>query len=232
MTTSRPPLRPIPWAAIPLFQSLQPEERERLNPLALLRSFEQGQEIFAEGEAAGQFHFILGGRVKIVKRAPDGKDIILEILGPGDPVGAVAVFEGRPFPASAVALEVTSILSLPARELFGLVEANPRLMRGLLAGLTRRLMELTRRLADRSARVEIRVARLFLTLAERMGRRDKDGVRVPLVLSRQEIADLVGITQETAIRTMSRWGKDGTVVTEPAGFLIPDPEELKALADE
>jgi CRP/FNR family transcriptional regulator len=217
---------------VPLFQGLHPEERERLKPLAVISSFEQGEDVFREADPASQFHFILGGRVKIVKRAPDGKDIILEILGPGDPVGAVAVLEGRVFPATGTALESTSVLSIPAKEFFALVDGNPRLVRGLLAGLTRRLMELTRRLADRSARVEIRVARLFLTLAERMGRQEKDGVRVPLVLSRQEIADLVGITQETAIRTMSRWGKDGLIVTEPAGFLIPDPGGLKAIADE
>jgi CRP/FNR family transcriptional regulator len=223
---------PIPWAAIPLFQNLLPEERERVRPLVVMRSFDQGEAIFREGDPAARFHFIIGGRVKIVKSAPDGKEIILEILGPGDPVGAVAVFQDRPFPASAVPLETTSVLTLPAPEFFALTSANPALMRGILAGLTRRLMELTRRLADRSARAELRVARLLLTLAERMGRREKDGLRLPLVLSRQEIAELVGITQETAIRIMSRWGKEGLVLTESAGFLIPDPDRLRDLAPE
>jgi len=228
--TTAPPN--IPWAAIPLFQNLQPQERDRLRSLTIIRAFEPGEAIFREGDPAGQFHFLLGGRVKIVKGAPDGREIILEILGPGDPVGAVAVFEGRPFPATAVPLEATSVLSLPAREFFALTEANPRLVRGLLLGLTRRLMELTRRLTDRSARAEIRVAHLLLTLCERMGRPEGAGVRLPLVLSRQEIADLVGITQETAIRIMSRWGKEGLVVTGPDGFLIPDCDLLRRRVSE
>jgi CRP-like cAMP-binding protein len=219
----------IPWAAVPLFRHLNAQERERLRPLAVIRSFEQGEPIFAEGDPATQFHFILGGRVKIVKGAPDGREIILEILAPGDPVGAVAVYEDRPFPAAAVPLEATSVLSLPARDFFALTGANPQLVRGLLLGLTRRLMELTRRLADRSARAEIRVARLLLTLAERMGRAEPEGIRLPLVLSRQEVADLVGITQETTIRIMSRWGKDGLVETDHTGFLIRDPAALRTL---
>jgi CRP/FNR family transcriptional regulator len=103
------------------------------------------------------------------------------------------------------------------------------LARGLLVGLTRRMMELTRRLAERSSRVEYRVARLFLTLADRVGRPEKDGIVVPVSLSRQEIADMVGTTQETAIRIMSRWGKDGIVVTTDAGFVIPDRAAVEAI---
>lgn len=176
--------------------------------------------IFREGDPGEAFHFVLGGRVKVQKAAADGRDLILEIMGPGDPVGVLAAYEERPFPATAVAMEATSMLSLPRREFFAIIAANPLLARGLLAGLTRRMIELTRRLAERSARVEFRVARLFLTLAERVGRMDADRILVPVVLSRQEIADMVGTTQETAIRIMSRWSKDGLVETVPDGFLI------------
>ncbi len=86
--------------------------------------------------------------MKIVKAAGGGRDVILEILGPGEPVGAVAVFERRPFPASAVTLEGTSILSLPEREFFQLVESRHDMMRRLLAGLTYRLIMVNKRLAD------------------------------------------------------------------------------------
>jgi len=96
---TRSPARTVPWAAIPLFQNLSKEERERLRPLALIRSFEPGERVFGEGDPADQLHFILAGRFKIVKGAADGKEIILEILGPGDPIGVVAVLEGKPLPA-------------------------------------------------------------------------------------------------------------------------------------
>lgn len=221
--------RAIPWAVIPLFQALKPAERETLRPLIRLRSYEAGEIIFREGDPGAVFHFILGGRVKVQKAAADGRDLILEIFGPGDPVGAVAAYEERNFPATAVALEATSMFSLPRQEFFTILAANPVLARGLLVGLTRRMIELTRRLAERSSRVEYRVARLFLTLAERIGRPEGEGVVVPVVLSRQEIADMVGTTQETAIRIMSRWGKDGIVETTAAGFLIPRRAALEEI---
>ncbi len=217
----------VPWAAIPLFSSLKPAERESLRPLVRIRSYEEGQTIFREGEPALMFHFILGGKVKIVKAAPAGGEIILEIFGPGDPVGAVAAYEERDFPATAVPLEATSLLSVPRQEFFALLASNPMLARGLLLGLTRRMVEMTRRLSERSSRVEYRMARLFLTLADRTGRPEKSGLYVPVALSRQEIADMVGATQETAIRIMSRWGKDGVLVTEEGGFRIPDRLRLE-----
>ncbi len=182
------------------------------------------------GRRSERIHFLFLGRVKIVKAGPD-RDLILEILGAGEPVGAVAVFEKRPFPATAIALEPSGVVSIPEREFFALIEKRPEITRRLLAGLTLRLMALSRRMADMTGSVEYRTARLFTTLAERMGQKQADGaVFVPLPLSRQEIADLAGTTIETAIRVMSRWQKDGTVETDKKGFLIRDAAALRAIA--
>ena len=217
---------PIPFDAIPLLAALRREDREALRPLCRMRGYDKGDTIFREGEPADRIHFVHIGRVKIVKSAGN-RDIILEILGPGEPVGAVAVFERRPFPASAVTLEATGILSIPEREFFALLEKRPEMMRHLLAGLTQRLMMVNKRLADLTGSAEHRASRLFLTLADRVGLAGPNGVRIPLTLSRQEIADLIGTTLETAIRLMSRWQKEAVVLTEKDGFLIPDPAALR-----
>jgi CRP-like cAMP-binding protein len=222
---------PIPFASIPLLSALRAEDREALAPLCRMRGYEKGETIFREGDAADRIHFVVLGRVKIVKAA-GGRDVILEILGPGEPVGAVAVFERRPFPAGAVTLEGTSILSIPEREFFTLLEKRPEMMRHLLAGLTYRLMMVNKRLADMTGSAEYRAARLFLTLADRTGMPKAGGVFIPLTLSRQEIADLIGTTLETAIRLMSRWQKDGLVSTEKTGFQIPSIEDLRAVTQE
>jgi len=217
---------PIPFDSIPLLASLRNDDREALTPLCRLRGYDKGEIIFREGEPADRIHFVHIGRVKIVKAA-GGRDLILEILGPGEPVGAVAVFERRPFPASAVTLEPSGILSIPEREFFALVESRPEMMRRLLAGLTYRLMMVNKRMADLTGSAEYRAARLFLTLADRVGVATNNGLKIPLALSRQEIADLIGTTLETAIRLMSRWQKEAVVLTEKDGFLIPDVNALK-----
>ncbi len=222
---------PIPFDSIPLLSALRKDDREALAPLCRMRGFEKGETIFREGDPADRIWFVHIGRVKIVKAA-GGRDVILEILGPGEPVGAVAVFERRPFPASAVALEPSGLLSIPEREFFTLLEKRPEMMRHVLAGLTYRLMMVNKRLADMTGSAEHRAARLFLTLTDRVGLTKGTTVTIPLTLSRQEIADLIGTTLETAIRLMSRWQKDGVVLTEKGGFLIPDPNVLRELTSE
>jgi CRP/FNR family transcriptional regulator, nitrogen oxide reductase regulator len=220
---------PIPFNAIPILAPLTPEDRAELSPLCELHAYEKGATLFEEGQPALFIHFLFVGRVKIVKAAPE-RDLILEILGPGEPVGAVAVFERRPFPATAIALEPSGTVSIPEREFFHLIEKRPEITRRLLAGLTLRLMALNRRLADMTGSVEYRTARLFTTLADRIGKKQPEGIFVPLPLSRQEIADLVGTTIETAIRVMSRWQKDGLVATDKDGFLIRQIAALKEIA--
>ena len=220
---------PVPFAAVPILAPLTPADRAELEPLCELRAFEKGAVLFEEGQPALFIHFLFVGRVKIVKATAD-RDLILEILGPGEPVGAVAVFEQRPFPATAIALEPSGTISIPEREFFQLVERRPEINRRLLAGLTLRLMSLNQRLADMTGSVEYRAARLFSTLAQRGGRPRDGGIFVPLHLSRQEIAELVGTTVESAIRVMSRWQKEGVVLTTTDGFLIPRLEWLLELA--
>ncbi len=164
---------------------------------------------------------------------PTGKDLILEVFGTGDPLGAIAAYDGRPFPASAAALEDAVCIAIPRAVFFNLLEEHPSLVRGLLLGMTVRMVELTNRLADLSAgRIEPRIARLFLKFAKDMGRDDRGGVFVPLALSRQELADMAGTTIETCIRIMSRWGKQHIVRTDQDGFVILDRSALEAAADE
>jgi CRP/FNR family transcriptional regulator len=213
------------------FRRLQPADRLRLAEVARAHSYPKGGVVFSEGEPSDFFITIVTGRVKVYKATPAGKEVILEIFGPGDPLGATAAYEGRPFPASAVALEDTECVLIPRAGFFALLEQHPSLVRGLLTGLTHRLVELTARIADLSgARVEARFARLFLKLAKNIGRRGDDGTFVPLALSRQELADMTGTTIETCIRIMSRWGKEDVVRTDKDGFTLLDANALERIA--
>ncbi len=214
---------------IALFRRVSVEDRERLIAVASVRDYERGAHIFLEGDPSDFFIIVISGRAKVYKHGPDGHDVILEMFGAGGALGAVAAYESRPFPASASALEPTSCLLIPRQEFFGLLERHPSLVRGLLGSLSLRLVELTTRLAELTGgRVDVRLARLFLKLADQMGRPERGGVFIPLPLGRQELADLTGTTIETAIRTMSRWGKDGVIRTEKDGFVILDRDALEA----
>jgi CRP/FNR family transcriptional regulator len=132
-----------------------------------------------------------------------------------------------------MALQDTTCVLIPRATFFTLLEQHPSLVRGLLIGMTVRLVELTNRLAELSgARIEPRLARLLLKLGREMGKQERGGTYIPLVLSRQELADMTGTTIETAIRIMSRWGKENLVRTEKDGFVIQDAAALENVAEE
>jgi len=214
-----------------IFRRLSPEDRQLVAGVASVRQYEKGATLFNEGDTSDELYMIDSGRVKVFKTTARGTDVILEIFGPGDPVGAVAVYESRPYPASAVTLEPTTCLLIPRQAFFRLLESHPTIVRGLLVGLTHRLVELTNRLAELSGgRIEARLARFFLKLATDMGQPRPAGTLIPLVLSRQEIADMIGTTIETSIRIMSRWGKQDLVRTEKDGFLVVDRPALEEIA--
>ncbi len=214
--------------AVPLFAGLTREERGLVAGFCRVQVVEKGQTIFDEGTESKELTFVIFGRAKIVKAA-QGRDVILGLFGPGEPLGVMAVLDGNAYPATAIALEPTTLLHVQDREFFGLLGQHPGMTRHLIQGLVMRQFEVTRRLADLTGSVEFRMARLFLTLAERAGRVEGDAAEIDLALSRKEIADLAATTIETAIRVMSRWGKDGTVVTHPNGFTIPNLTALRAL---
>ena len=216
---------------LPFFRRLSPELRARVSSVARLKPYDKGDVIFSEGDPSDAFMVIVDGRVKVFKSTPAGKEIILEIFGAGDPLGAVAVYEGAPFFASALALEASTVLSIEQHAFFRLLEDDPAMVRGLLSGLTIRLAELTRRLAELSgARVDARFARLFLKLCDQIGRAERGGTFVPMPLARQELADLTGTTIETAIRIMSRWQKEDVLHTEKDGFVVIDRGALEEAA--
>lgn len=217
----------------PIFSRLSPDDRRSVAEVARVGQFQKGETIFEQESPSNAFYAIASGRVKIFKMMPSGRDLILEVFGPGDPLGAVATYMDRPFPASAMALEDTTCVIIPRQDFFRLIESKPSLVRGLLLGLTTRLVELTNRLAELTGgRIEPRFARLFLKLGSEMGRGERGGTFVPLALSRQELADMTGTTVETCIRIMSRWNKEGIVRTEADGFVLVRRDALERLASE
>jgi CRP/FNR family transcriptional regulator, nitrogen oxide reductase regulator len=215
----------------PMFRGLPAEDQRRIEAIATLRDLPKGEVVWNAGDPAETLTLIVSGRVKIVRHGAGG-DVILEIFGRGEPLGAVAVYNRIPYPASAVTMEPTTLLCMPAADWFELLERHPDLSHGLIVELTRLNMSLARKLEEmRGQRIEVRIAQLFLGLADRSGRKSAEGLEIPIALSRQEVAELVGTTVETAIRTLSRWNREGLLVTGNKRFLVPSPEKLRAVAE-
>lgn len=218
--------------ALPVLRGLSPEDQRKLAVLATIRDYKRGDFVWREGDPAEFLTLIARGRVKIVRHG-DAGDVILEIFGEGEPVGAIAVYNYMPYPASAICLEPTTLVLVPRRDYFELLDRHPDFARAIIRELTKLVVTLMRKVEEmRGQRVEERIAQLFLTLADRMGRETKSGIEIPIQLSRQEVADLVGTTVESAIRVLSRWGREKVLITGERRFLIPSRQRLAEVAQE
>jgi len=188
--------------------------------------------IWNEGDTCRYLFFVLKGRVKVIKHSETGKDVIIDIYGPKDAIGEMSVLVGGAYTVGGVCLSQTELLCVPRAEILNLLETVPGVALRSLRGMARRQRMLMQKIKELAAGgVEYRIAHLLLKLADRIGEEDTtDGITIPIVLSRQDIADLVGTTVETAIRVMSRWRKMGIVVNDKQGILIRDRETLEDLA--
>ncbi len=214
---------------IELFKDLEDEELQEIEPYLRPSSFAKKEVIFAEGDPPEHLYFVTRGKVKITKLSQDGKEIIIEIIPPFDFFGLVAVMRGFPYPANAVAMEETEVLKLSRSDLMRILDRFPSLMYSLTMNLGDRMRGAHETLKNIALeRVEARIVSLLLKLAENVGRRTEDGILIDMRLSRQDIADMVGTTVETAIRTMTRFRKSGLIREVDGKVLITDPEGLRA----
>lgn len=215
----------------PLFRGLSSDDQKRIAALASLKNYERGDFLWRAGDPAEQLTIVVKGRVKIVTHGDTG-DTILELFEEGEPVGAIAVYNYMPYPASAVCMEPVVLLTLPRRDYFEMLDRNPDFARAIIRELTKLVVAMARRLQElRGQKVDARIAQLFLTLAERLGKEAKGGIEIPIQLTRQEIADLVGTTVETAIRVLSRWGREKVVISGESRFIIPSRDRLREIAE-
>lgn len=215
----------------PVFATLPSNEIEALAGASREDAYAAREYVFLEGDRAQWLCVVASGRVKIVKHSSAGRDVVLEILGPGEIFGGVAVIEKRPYPAAAQALEPTAVLKIPADALIAASERHPVVIKELALMIGRRLRDAHDSVKSLSVDpVEARLAAALYRLAERDGTRTKAGLILPFHLTRQNLADMTGTTVETAIRVVSRWLKAGLVSADGGRLLIVDTAALADIA--
>jgi CRP/FNR family transcriptional regulator len=218
--------------ANPLFAALPASEVEALGATAIAEPRRAREFVFMEGDPARWFCLVKSGHVKILRQSRAGREVVLELLGPGEVFGGVAVIEKRPYPAAAQAAELSVIVKIPAEALIAVCERHPSFVKELALMIGRRLRtahDSVKSLAGDS--VEARLAAALVRVAEREGTRGRDGVALTFHLTRQSLADMSGTTVETAIRVMSRWVKDGFIKDQDGRLVVADIESLRALAE-
>jgi len=214
-------------AEAPLFAGLPADQLEKVARIAQSKPFEKGEMIFSDGQKADGFYVVAEGRIKVFKVSLEGKEQILHIFGPGEPVGEVPVFAGSAFPAGAAALEKTRMLFFPKTAFVRLLEENTPLVLNMLAVLSRRLRQFTVQVESLSLKeVPGRLAGYLLFLSKEQNSRQ----RVALSISKGQLASLLGTIPETLSRILAKMRDTGLIEVEGAVISLLDMEGLELLA--
>lgn len=216
---------------VTIFSTLSEDDIKDLKDYFTKEEYKKKDPIFSEGDPSDWLYAVLDGKVKITKLSAEGKEIIIEVISPGDIFGAIAVMRGFPYPANAVAMEETLLLKISRNNFLKILDGYPSVMYCIMQNIGDRMKGSHESLKNIALeKVSSRIASLLLKLAEKSGKETPEGTVIDFRLTKQDIADMVGTTVETSIRTMSQFKKDGIVAEEEGQIVIKDLEKLKALA--
>ena len=220
----------IDFKKIPIFSTLNASDMEEVKPYLIPAKFKKKEVIFSEGDPSDWLYVVTKGKVKITKLSQSGREIILEIIPPMDFFGGVAVMRGFPYPANAVAMDDAELLKISRSNLMRILDRFPNLMYCMAMNIGDRIKGSHEALKNIAVeKVESRIASLLIKLADKAGSKTDDSVAIDMKLTKQDIAEMVGTTVETSIRTMSKFKKLGIVSEKSGKIVIKDLTKLKSL---
>lgn len=220
-------------ARSPLFGGAKASELEDALDLASRRRLEKGEFFFHQDEPADFFYVIVEGQVRLSQLTPEGHQIIIRIMGPGDGMGIIVALSNTVYPLSAEAMTDCLALRWDYVSVIRLMEQYPSLSLSGLRLVTSRFRELQNRYRELATeRVEQRIARALLRLARQTGRRTEGGVLLDLPLSRQDLGEMTGTTLYTVSRTLSSWQQQGLIESGREQIIIRDTHGLVSIAED
>jgi CRP/FNR family cyclic AMP-dependent transcriptional regulator len=211
----------------PLFEALEEEGAKALRVGVVEVGLARGDRLFAEGDAGDRLYVILDGKIKLTRAAPDGRENLLMVLGPGEMFGELSLFDPRPRTASAVAVTDARLAGLGHDYLRHWLTGRPDVALHLLRALAQRLRRANDVMADLVfTDVPGRVAKALLDLADRFGEQEEAGLQVHHDLTQEELAQLVGASRETVNKALADFSARGWLQLHAKSVLILDRERL------
>ncbi len=215
--------------SISLFEGMPLKDLQDLASCAVVQDVGAGEFVSMDGERPNFGFMVLSGRLAVVKSTPQGKELTLDLLIPGDCTGMLRALEPMDMDTSVRGQVDAKVLAIPAPQLRAAVEKNPTVYRRVAVELmqrSRRANDLALGLAH--SRVESRIVAALLALAPRFGRPAASNDQTRIFLTRKELADLTGTTPETAIRVTKNLEREGLLdLTKPGVIKILSLQQLR-----
>ncbi len=215
---------------LPLFASLSEAELGSLANDFTARRFQQGEMIFFQGDVGQALYLIEAGRVRIYVQDDGGQETSVIFYGAGDIFGELAVIDGMPRSASALAVDETIVHILSRERLRAHLQASPQLAYNFMQALAVRVRYSTLQVGNLSLHdVPSRLARKLLELAQGNGRVAADGVRIDMALTQSDLASLIGATRESTNKALGNFRRSGIIRIEQNHITIVDPDALREI---
>jgi CRP/FNR family transcriptional regulator len=210
----------------PLLEIISDELLQALQKLGRTKTYSEGEEILGEGEAAEFLPIVVTGKVKMIRFLDAGKEVIIGVFGQGEMFAVPPVFDGEPYPATAVAMEKTKILLLYRNDFLQILRESSEFSFAVISWMCEMLREKTASIKNLAiASPELRTANVLLRLTKM-----EDAKAEPIIISlrRQDIAEMAALTTETTIRAIRKLAAKNLVKIERGKIIIDDVERLRA----
>ena len=216
----------------PFFRRLPPEEIDEATASFRQADFPAEATIHLSGDSAERLSIVAAGMVKLVRPTPEGQDVLLDILGPGDYFGSLAALGDHVYREDAIAHTHCCILYTTSDEFRRLLQQFPAVSLATLDLVAERLRSAQETIEQISAYpVDQRLAATLLKLARRVGREEDGSILIEMPLSRQDLADMTGAKVETVSRVMSELRRAGLIDSGRRWIAIRDEDALAELAE-
>lgn len=217
--------------ALPAFAAMDEGELDDVIAHAKAQRILKGTAVFQQGDIAEAFFLLLHGRLKVVKVTPQGQQVLIRFVNPGDIYGIAKALRREDYPATAVAVIDSVTLVWPSGIWDDFMAAHPTLAANVMQMMGDRLQEAHTRVKELSTEeVEHRVAHTLLRLVERSGRSTDEGILIDFPITQQDLAQASGTTFHSVSRILSAWESEGLVVVGRRKIVVSDVEGLSGVA--
>lgn len=215
-----------------LFSGLSEDLAGQLFAAATVRQAQKDAVLFHQGDAPEQLLQVVSGLVRMTQINAEGVQTTLRLMRSGELLGCVAVIQQFPYPATATAVEDSVVLSWRTTLFLGLLKQYQAIMDNTLAIVGTRTRDMVQRVGDMSGKnVERRIAAALLRLADQAGTKSGDDIQIQFPVTRDDLAEMAGLTYFTISRILSAWQKQGLVSSGRQRLTILDRKRLAAIAD-
>ena len=215
-----------------LLSNLSQQELQLLAARTVRKHLSEGELLFSEGEPCAGLHIIAQGKVRIFKTSVGGREQVLALNGPGESVAELPVFDGGPYPASAIAVEDSEVAFISRRDFHAYCLEHPEVALKVLSvvgGRLRRLVGIIEELSFTTIRQ--RLISALLKLAQTEGRKTERGIEFQLPATHQELASQLGTVRELISRNLMRLQAEGLLEVDARQIVVKDMKGLSALLE-